>query len=248
VGFIDKIKTAVGRDPYDDRSRGDNSLYPDDYDDYADDDYVDDGYQDDGYADDGYAEDGYRGNAVSNNRGYSTRGYGRPGRGGLSDADGYDYDDPSRTRYDAYRRPEPAYQEEQPEEEQPPAGITYRKSSSADSVHVLQREDANSRFNAHRNGKEETAPTGEMRIVRANRYEDIEVVSRYFCAGDTVALVLTNVSHEIGRRILDFSFGVVSALGGKVDHAYGSVFVLTHDVNGLSDKDRETLRAQGLIE
>ena len=63
-----------------------------------------------------------------------------------------------------------------------------------------------------------------------------------------MALVLTNVSHEIGRRILDFSFGVVSALGGKVDHAYGSVFVLTHDVNGLSDKDRETLRAQGLIE
>lgn len=246
MGFLDKIKTSLTRgDSYDDQDIGADSLY-DDY---------DDSYESDAYGSSDFADS-------NRDRGYSTHGYGRPGRGGLSDADGLDYDDPRRTRYDAYGRQgsrrddydepsrddrydEPASDDDASEQDE--GGITYRRSSSADSVHVLSRDDAEYGSRNASKGAEPT-PTGEMRIVRATRYEDIEVVSRYFCAGDTVALVLAGVKPDVGRRILDFSFGVVSALSGKVDHVFGSVFVLTHGTHGITDQDRATLREQGLIE
>lgn len=253
VGFLDKIKTQIngrGSDPYQRESLSDGFY-----------DEMDDSYDTEEYVE-----------QVSgpSDRGYSTQGYGRPGRGGLSDDDGVDYDSPSRTRYTSpsYGRDDSdGYDDDQPQG----SGIPYRDSSSADSVHVVSRGTGSSYRRPEPPRRPEpgsystvtarpgsrrgtmtratdTVPTGEMRIVRATRYEDIEVVSRYFCAGDTVALVLSNVKPEIGRRILDFSFGVVSALGGKVDHVFGSVFVLTHGTAGVSDTDRATLREQGLIE
>lgn len=232
---LDKIKSSLnvggGRDEYADESLYDDddriSRRSDDFDDYDDE-----------------------------PRGYSRSGYGRPGRGGLSDDDGYDYDDPGRTRYDTYGRSgsqSDRYDAEPADDAQ--GGIQYRSSSSADSVHVVSRGSEpssrggyssarSSRFS--RSSKKE--PTGELRIVRASRYEDIEVVSRYFKAGDTVALVLSNVKPDVGRRILDFSYGVVSGLGGKVDRAGATVFALTHNTAGLSDDERTALRAQGLVE
>lgn len=241
MGILDRIKTTfVGSGNDYDR---DDDLYRGEYQE-APYDGEDDGYQDDG---------GYGYEDEDANRGYSPNGYGRPGRGGLSDEDGYDYDDPNRTRYDDYgprdSRPERYERDDERRGASEPSqteGIQYRSSSSADSVHVLSR--SGSAADTRRSKVAEPDPTGEMRIVRASRYEDIEVVSRYYCAGDTVALVLANVKPEIGHRILDFSLGVVSALGGKVDHVFGSVFVLTHGTGGITDDDRNTLREQGLIE
>lgn len=91
------------------------------------------------------------------------------------------------------------------------------------------------------------ASSGEMRIVRAVRYEDIEIISRYFRAGDTVTLVLSGARIDTAKRILDFSFGVTSALDGNVERLANLVFVLSHEPSGATEEERKILRDQGYI-
>ncbi len=292
MGFLDKMKTMMGR---------------------SDDGDWDDGYSEPIYDDDGRVVVHRRGGDMdgfeNGNRGYSRNGYGKPGAGGLSYDDGYDYDNPARTPNNPYGHPEDydkgngnqgsrfeqAYTSSRGDFSGPSGGIPYRDTSSGDSVHIIgndsdETEDADEDHPVQRlpfddaspspKHKEDAQPgnqsvplgvarrapgrvvpssaksaakpatkvsSGEMRIVRAVRYEDIEVISRYFRAGDTVTLVLSGARIDTAKRILDFSFGVTSALDGNVERLANLVFVLSHEPGGATEEERKILRDQGYI-
>ena len=64
--------------------------------------------------------------------------------------------------------------------------------------------------------------------------------------GNAVVLCLTGTPDALAKRILDFSFGVASALDANVECVGNKVFALTR-VNELSEGERSYLRSQGLI-
>ena len=59
--------------------------------------------------------------------------------------------------------------------------------------------------------------------------------------------MLTNVSHEIGRRILDFSLGFAEGVGGQVDSLDDGVFAVMPQGVELTDADMDRLRSDGTI-
>jgi FtsZ-interacting cell division protein YlmF len=75
-------------------------------------------------------------------------------------------------------------------------------------------------------------------------YEEIVQVSEAFKAGNTVVLSLSRVDGALAKRLLDFSFGVASALDGSVSKlnartfliARGGVTLTSGELAGLKDK------------
>lgn len=52
---------------------------------------------------------------------------------------------------------------------------------------------------------------------------------------------------ELAKRILDFSFGVVSALGGTVEKISDKVFLLSHSSTGITAAEERRLRDAGVM-
>ena len=65
-------------------------------------------------------------------------------------------------------------------------------------------------------------------------------------AGDVVVLALRNTPDNLSKRILDFSFGVSSALDASVDCVADKVFVISRGA-ALTDAERMSLRGQGVL-
>ncbi|MBS7407281.1 MAG: cell division protein SepF, partial [Coriobacteriales bacterium] len=57
---------------------------------------------------------------------------------------------------------------------------------------------------------------------------------------------LKETKPELAKRVLDFSFGVASALNGSVDKAAAKVFIISRDA-GRSDEESAYLRDKGII-
>lgn len=101
-----------------------------------------------------------------------------------------------------------------------------------------------------------TAPASEPRVVaRATRiltvikpesYADAERIAKILKSGDVAVLSLRNTPEELGKRILDFSFGVACALDARVECVSGHVFAITRGA-GLTEGETSRLRDQGLM-
>lgn len=89
-------------------------------------------------------------------------------------------------------------------------------------------------------------PTRALVVLTPIAYAEIESVARSLKAGDAVVLSLRNTPNQLSKRILDFSFGVASALDASVDCIADKVFVITRSIP-LSDAERMKLRGQGVI-
>ena len=61
-----------------------------------------------------------------------------------------------------------------------------------------------------------------------------------------VVLALRNTPDSLAKRILDFSFGVASALDANVECVGNKVFALTR-IDELTEAERSYLRTQGII-
>lgn len=90
-------------------------------------------------------------------------------------------------------------------------------------------------------------PAGRMEIVCPTVYADIEKVANAAKAGKTVILNVIDTKASLAKRILDFSFGVASALNLNVGKAADRVFVITKSTDPLSEEDRAYLVAQGVM-
>lgn len=86
----------------------------------------------------------------------------------------------------------------------------------------------------------------EVSVVAPRSYEDAEEVSRKLKAGDAVILVLQGVANDLRKRLLDFSFGVASALDGSVECVGDHVFAITRG-KALTEVERMNLRNQGVL-
>lgn len=84
-------------------------------------------------------------------------------------------------------------------------------------------------------------------ILKAESYDQAELIARELKAGHPVALSLLYVRVDLAKRLLDFSFGACCVLGGRVEKLAEKVFVLLPGLQGLSAADKEKLRDAGLM-
>lgn len=83
-------------------------------------------------------------------------------------------------------------------------------------------------------------------VVKPMNYSEVERVSRSLKAGDAVVLALANTPDALSKRVLDFSFGVASALDANVDCIADKVFSITRGKD-LTEAERFSLRSQGVL-
>ncbi|WP_165044418.1 MULTISPECIES: cell division protein SepF [unclassified Adlercreutzia] len=89
-------------------------------------------------------------------------------------------------------------------------------------------------------------PTRSVTVIKPMSYGEAERVAKSLKAGDAVVLALRNTPEPLVKRLLDFSFGVASALDASVDCIADKVFALTKGA-ALSESERTDLRNQGVI-
>ncbi len=89
-------------------------------------------------------------------------------------------------------------------------------------------------------------PTRNVVVISPVAYDEVEHVARTLRAGDVVVLSLRNTNSQLSKRILDFSFGVASALDASVDCIADKVFAVVRG-NQLTDAELMKLRGQGVI-
>ncbi|WP_080803566.1 cell division protein SepF [Arabiibacter massiliensis] len=89
-------------------------------------------------------------------------------------------------------------------------------------------------------------PTRSLTVLKPASYSEVERIAKVLKAGDVVVLALRNTPDNLAKRILDFSFGVSSALDASVDCVADKVFVITRG-SGLTDAERVNLRNQGVL-
>ena len=85
-----------------------------------------------------------------------------------------------------------------------------------------------------------------LTVIKPVVYGDVERVARAVKSGDVVVLVMRNTPDELSKRILDFSFGVASALDANVECPGEKVFAIARG-NGLSEDEKTRLRNQGAL-
>lgn len=86
----------------------------------------------------------------------------------------------------------------------------------------------------------------EIQVVRPLRYNDVEQVSALLKKGAIVALVLKGTDADLAKRILDFSFGVASALDARVSCPADKTFIISIGAD-LSLEENHRLRQMGIV-
>ncbi|MEE0636331.1 cell division protein SepF, partial [Adlercreutzia sp.] len=84
------------------------------------------------------------------------------------------------------------------------------------------------------------------KVVAPGAYNDAEAVSTALKLRNAVVLNLAATPDALAKRILDFSFGVASALDANVECVGNKVFALTR-IDELTEAERSYLRTQGII-
>lgn len=70
-------------------------------------------------------------------------------------------------------------------------------------------------------------PSRSVTVLKPASYAEVERIAKALKAGDVVVLALRNTPDNLSKRILDFSFGVSSALDASVDCVPTMVFVIS---------------------
>lgn len=95
-------------------------------------------------------------------------------------------------------------------------------------------------------GNASHSPTRGMSVMKPVSYGDVERVAKVLKAGDVVVLSMRNTPDHLAKRILDFSFGVASALDASVECVGEKVFVILRG-SALSEQEKLDLRNQGVL-
>ena len=85
-----------------------------------------------------------------------------------------------------------------------------------------------------------------LTVIKPESYADAERIAKILKADDVAVLSLRSTPDALGKRILDFSFGVACALDARVECVSGHVFALTRGA-GLTEGETNRLRDQGLM-
>lgn len=89
-------------------------------------------------------------------------------------------------------------------------------------------------------------PSRSLTVLMPTVYGDVERIAKILKAGDAVVLSLRSTPDQLSKRVLDFSFGVASALDARVECVADKVFSITRDA-ALTDAERTALRGKGVL-
>ena len=78
-------------------------------------------------------------------------------------------------------------------------------------------------------------------------YEDAAQVAEAFRNGSSAVIAFTQIRPELAKRLLDFSFGVVSVSGGSVEKIGDKVFFLSRGGVAITETEKQQLRDAGII-
>lgn len=95
-------------------------------------------------------------------------------------------------------------------------------------------------------GSAKHSASRSVTVLKPASYGEVERIAKSLKAGDVVVLALRNTPDSLSKRILDFSFGVSSALDASVDCVADKVFVISRGAP-LTDAERMSLRGQGVL-
>ena len=90
-------------------------------------------------------------------------------------------------------------------------------------------------------------PTRSLCVLKPVSYSEVERIAKTVRAGDVIVLCLRNTPDHLVKRVLDFSFGVSSALDATVDCIADKVFVIIRG-RALSEEEYVYLSNQGILE
>ena len=85
-----------------------------------------------------------------------------------------------------------------------------------------------------------------LTVIKPVAYGDVERVARAVKSGDVVVLAMRNTPDDLSKRILDFSFGVASALDANVECPGDKVFAIARG-NALTEDEKRRLRSQAVL-
>lgn len=88
--------------------------------------------------------------------------------------------------------------------------------------------------------------TRSITVIKPVAYGDVERVARALKAGDIVVLGMRNTPDDLSKRVLDFSFGVASALDANVECPASKVFAIARG-QALTEDEKRSLRLQGVL-
>lgn len=86
----------------------------------------------------------------------------------------------------------------------------------------------------------------EMTVLKPVSYEDVSSVAQAVRAGHIVVLSLRQTDPALSKRVLDFSFGVASALTAQVDCVAEKTFVILQGKE-LTLEEKHNLAKQGVL-
>lgn len=87
----------------------------------------------------------------------------------------------------------------------------------------------------------------EITLLQPIAYDDVASVARSVRLGNIVVLSLRSTDSALAKRVLDFSFGVASALDAKVDCVADKTFVIVQG-RDLSLEERHRLQKKGILQ
>lgn len=96
-------------------------------------------------------------------------------------------------------------------------------------------------------GPKVTAASRRIETVRIRDYEDAQDISEAIKSGSSVAVSLATVSPEVGKRVLDFCFGVVSVTGGSFESLGNNVYFLSRGGGAITEAEKQELKDEGLL-
>ncbi len=130
------------------------------------------------------------------------------------------------------------------------AASTTDTTSTVDAANTVSATKATSGFDPYEAysgvGRPAHSPTRSLSVLMPTEYGDVERVAKILKAGDVVLLSLKEAPDGLSKRVLDFSFGVASALDARVECVADKVFAITRDTS-LTDAERNALKARGVL-
>lgn len=85
-----------------------------------------------------------------------------------------------------------------------------------------------------------------LSVLKPSAYADAEKIASVVRSGDVVVLALKDTPGKLAERILDFSFGVASALEANVESPASGVFAIAKGAQ-LTATEKQTLHTKGVL-
>lgn len=156
----------------------------------------------------------------------------------------------SRGSYESAHRADSAYRSNRNTVQSRGTGASYStsygdSSTRSDGYNSLFESTASSRNSNFTPLPGESINRG-LTVIKPYTYNDVEGIARALKAGDAVVLSMRNTPDDLFKRILDFSFGVASALDASIDCPAAKVYAI---INGapLTEEEKSRLRTQGIL-